>query len=978
MPERAKADVAILVALQEEYEVLAPVMSKDIEPVDGRYWFTFADVNGKTRSAVISVLGNMGNEESRVAADRLITAVQPSLVASIGIAGILSDRARLGEVVVATEVDNYHEKGKLIDDADGIGLAWGGRTLLASTLLASTHPTRLASSFRTAREPLFENWKKSVLAYMNEVIPAAAQKDLAEAGLLPPKSLLHVGPIASGPVVGMSKDFKDLLRERNRNFVALEMESAGGLAAAYDRELWPTTLVIRGLADPSDERKALLDKLGSGVVRRWAMYNASTLLSLFLRQLPIWADDAESSRRQIHQRISAVHLEGPYRERPSDDMLERMTAYFRIVTRSDALPLDKGSYWATLSDHVLKSGDPYPLRIDGEPGTGKTTLLSALYWYLYAMAERDRSVPLPVLVNVQHFDDLAYDDDGKRRPEMAYAEAIRIELSLLIRYAQSGNPVVMLIAGVDADARFRSSAEEVLFEVGISSVKKIVSVAPGLTNTGGLPPEWEDPETVVTLLPVRADSDECESVVVAFAAMSGVAPNITNARLNGLGIDSVDLATLSMVQRTMDRIFKKSKTLSDVYITWCESERSRSKAGGTLLGTAEMAYAYTFKHRPFDGSKKAAAADWKLIRSHSNVRHCLIAWLIVQCLTDDESGIPQQQRLDVLDHIYAFSINRFCKELLNKNFRTQEHALKGIMKLFPSASVTLRTSLAYIVGRFENVAIREGAAKFLRDWMGKLTPETTTTRQELMLVRTCFVSLAKLGDTEATSRYVSFMLKNSDLDDLNRGFHLEYYGDVEYYEVSLNDEYRDHLGPFPKTGDRLTQKIEEALENGSGYSLEIEVFTLCSLAHHRKAQGSLSEEDRLKILNLIRRIDSSDLVETSELRAYLQRVGKELSDTPQSPQHLAELLSAIVFKDPTRLNLLAAPSTAEFVEALLKQQAESPKQVADFIGRVLLDSAGFKPNPLWLAWIIHLHGDQLAQIGSELHRRTRSAAPGLA
>src|ERR1051325_4307151 len=108
-------------------------------------------------------------------------------------------------------------------------------------------------------------------------------------------------------------------------------------------------------------------------------------------------------------------------------------------------------------------------------------------------------------------------------------------------------------------------------------------------------------------------------------------------------------------------MFRNSKTLSDVYITWCEYERGRSGAGGTLLETARMAYEYTFKGTSFDGSDRAAAIDWRLIRSHSNVRHCLIAWLIVQCLTD--GSIPMNLRLDVLDHVYTFTINRFCKEL---------------------------------------------------------------------------------------------------------------------------------------------------------------------------------------------------------------------------------------------------------------------------------------------------------------------------
>jgi 5'-deoxynucleotidase YfbR-like HD superfamily hydrolase len=188
-----------------------------------------------------------------------------------------------------------------------------------------------------------------------------------------------------------------------------------------------------------------------------------------------------------------------------------------------------------------------------------------------------------------------------------------------------------------------------------------------------------------------------------------------------------------------------------------------------------------------------------------------------------------------------------------------------------------------MLGRFEEVGIREPAAKFLRERTKELTRNRSKTRQELMLVRTCFVSLAKLGDTRSTADYLALMMKDRDLDDLNRGFHLEYYGDVENYEASVNDEHEDHLGPFPKTAERLTQKIEEGLESGSDEPLEIEIFTLCSLAQHRQVVGALSDEDRLAILDLVRRIEASDLVESAQLRTYLQMIERNLADSSFTP-----------------------------------------------------------------------------------------------
>jgi hypothetical protein len=94
----------------------------------------------------------------------------------------------------------------------------------------------------------------------------------------------------------------------------------------------------------------------------------------------------------------------------------------------------------------------------------------------------------------------------------------------------------------------------------------------------------------------------------------------------------------------------------------------------------------------------------------------------------------------------------------------------------------------------------------------------------------------------------------------------------------------------------------------------------------------------------------------------------------ESPERVADFLSRVVLNDRARINLLSAPSTAEFVDALHGQKAETPVQVADFVGRVLRETEHFEPNPLWLAWMLHIHADSLAQIRTELLRRTKESS----
>ena len=88
--------------------------------------------------------------------------------------------------------------------------------------------------------------------------------------------------MASGPVVSGTATYKkSLLANRDRKYVAVEMEAAGVMAAAADRKT--ATLVIRGISDPADEGKLLDDKAGiEGALRNVAIKNASEFLFLLM------------------------------------------------------------------------------------------------------------------------------------------------------------------------------------------------------------------------------------------------------------------------------------------------------------------------------------------------------------------------------------------------------------------------------------------------------------------------------------------------------------------------------------------------------------------------------------------------------------------------------------------------------------------------------------------------------------------------
>lgn len=117
---------------------------------------------------------------------------------------------------------------------------------------------------------------------MYDALPANLRKRKAYAPLLADGPRLFDGPVACGPIVGAAESFVAWLKQQNRKFAALEMESGGVLAAVFEATDPARTLVLRGISDLADHRKPDLDQTADGVFRRVAMNNAIGLLDAML------------------------------------------------------------------------------------------------------------------------------------------------------------------------------------------------------------------------------------------------------------------------------------------------------------------------------------------------------------------------------------------------------------------------------------------------------------------------------------------------------------------------------------------------------------------------------------------------------------------------------------------------------------------------------------------------------------------------
>lgn len=274
------ADVAILIALEEEWEVFWPIAGEPggVKDDSGGYLYHFEVPSlGQPYRCVALFMGAMGPGQATQATARLL-ATRPKTLVNLGIAAAIHDDLKLCDVVVAEQVDDFLSTVKAVPEGTGL---WAFE--LRGSVYRTTHAlVQDLTNLKFAHRDAFNRWRSACALAMAEragqLGKALAAKHLREA---PAITKVH---LASGPVLAAAEAFSEWLRTRDGLLKALEMEAAGMMLSAHQQADPARTLVLRGISDFGDERKAQTDRDSGGAFRHLAMFNATQLLWAMMYQ----------------------------------------------------------------------------------------------------------------------------------------------------------------------------------------------------------------------------------------------------------------------------------------------------------------------------------------------------------------------------------------------------------------------------------------------------------------------------------------------------------------------------------------------------------------------------------------------------------------------------------------------------------------------------------------------------------------------
>lgn len=415
---QTEIDVAILFALSEEfdhlYERIRDLVSSHKDEETGHYSYTFGYTpkNGKASFRCLTTfMGDMGPVQAALMTERIVRLWNPATIAFVGIGGGLNDDVQLGDVVVATSVDSYIDRAKAVpnrQDTDipgqpaeaasdsrmseaseaihGFSLQMAGECYRTN---AALH--RAAIHLKYAHNDLYEDWHQSSSEQLERLIPSPKRTELEEKGFIRNKPEIVSGHVASGPIVSAAEGFQSWLKSRDRSLLCIEMESAGFLAAIFDKEMKPATIVVRGISDFGDTRKSELDRIGKGAVRKVAALNAIDLLFRLADAdaLPRCKEAqahpvAASDRLDLSLQMSIERCKSRWEALQVPVELSRDLAGDSSIGRlPDALRANIGGVKVVMA----------PL------GSGKTLCAERLYQEAIQNAQADRASPLPVFLD---------------------------------------------------------------------------------------------------------------------------------------------------------------------------------------------------------------------------------------------------------------------------------------------------------------------------------------------------------------------------------------------------------------------------------------------------------------------------------------------------------------------------------------------------------------------------------------------------
>lgn len=472
------------------------------------------------------------------------------------------------------------------------------------------------------------------------------------------------------------------------------------------------------------------------------------------------------------------------------------------------------------------------IRISGPSGSEKNAVTQLLYLKLACdVRTGENGIVSPHYINLNFYNSIAFEDYDSARAR------IEEEFKPFTEYcAQHPNRIpVLFVDGVKNYSAFHSDLDYVLNELisGIPNIRIVVATEDGVVSNPArqrstptfAAGEFQCQVSIESLyLP---DSEHAEQYLKKFRAIyaSDVTLNICES-LRQLGLTSIDTFQLRLLLPRM----KEFTDISNLYSAICSDYLS----GDTqeLSAAAQWAFDFSYTDRELPAISHRL---FVLLTSHESFQEYFIAnWYLSKIREESH-----QDNIGTLNMVMPKEVTRFIVPILNRSVADEERVLSLIERNYYKMGLMAKSEMTYWLGRIKSTSLAERAEKLLKQYYEDQKCELSFAdqgnyKQKLFLMRGISVSLIVKGHVDISDEYIHSLINNELANEINRGFHLEYYGDKTYLPSYDTLNFLDDITSGKRTLDQLITANEISMrKNSLPPVFELNLFTICSLLQAR-------------------------------------------------------------------------------------------------------------------------------------------------
>lgn len=594
---------------------------------------------------------------------------------------------------------------------------------------------------------------------------------------------------------------------------------------------------------------------------------------------------------------------------------EMFTLCMEISKNNNKIQIDKNIF-EFIRENILVPEEKNLIKITGPDGTGKSTFLSILYIYLYEYCMQHGFSFYPFYINLHYYDNYDKLIQGPSFEEKQVRDIMTSDLQALSDIANiyPNLPCIIIIDGDEDYFRTTVKAPKIFkgFIETISRHKRIVCIGEktkvytyrerqhypqGYSKMlytfkfgpiGKSKPEYKE-KFIDTFLDINLSDDKDSAASI-------------KSYIKKFNLEEVDLNTLNIFMGCYDQdMIGGVNSLSDLYKNYCIAYLDGQEE---LESGAQMSFEYFMTEKRFTQQEISAnSRKWNLIHQHKTISAFLIAYYYVEKLKKSAN----LEDISELEYLFSSEINKFIKLLINSGSDVQKQIFENCKRVYDKGGILAKSQVLYIMGRIKSQnlsqSILEQLNVYYKDLYDTLVhkKEIETGQEERethLLFRSVIISLICLGDTDKQEKYLKMLLNYPTANQINRAFHLEYYGDIPRKPDSRMYNYIDDgSGEMSITYTLLLSRVEDYLNaetKKESPDFQINLFTLCSLIQRRLGTESLSDERRDKIKDIIRRVLKEEGSNISvDFKAYLTMLKEDIEKNTFARPCLYEKLYGI-------------------------------------------------------------------------------------